>query len=72
MSLNRQTLSDNLSRLRDNGHWRHYVQTLESEYNEKVTALILSDHPDEALRGECRALYHQLKRINTNSGTPTP
>lgn len=71
MSGPRQLLSDNLSRLRENGHWRYYVQMLEMKFNERVTALLLSDHPDEALRGECRALMQQLKDINTNSGTPT-
>jgi hypothetical protein len=71
MSVSRQGLSENLVRLRDNGHWKYYVQMLETEYNEKVTALLNSDHPDEALRGECRAIMNQLRNINLNQGTPT-
>jgi hypothetical protein len=72
MSFSRQSLADNLVRLKDNGNWRHYVQTLEAEFNERVTALLLSEHPDEALRGECRALMKQLQRINQNSGIQSP
>ena len=72
MNFNRKEFADNVSRLATNGHWRYYVQTRETEFNEKVTALLLSPYPDEALRGECRALMHELKRINTNSGTPSP
>lgn len=70
MSTSRSDLADNLVRLKDNGHWRHYVGTLELKYNKRVEALLLSDHPDEALRGECRALLNLLKDIHNNSGSP--
>jgi hypothetical protein len=71
MAFSRKEFAENISRLKDHGGWRHYVHTLEIEYNTQVTALLLSDHPDEALRGECRALLNQLKRIKDNSGSTT-
>lgn len=71
MSFNRKDLAENLLRLSDNGHWRHYVDTLQSIYNTKVEQLLLSDHPDEALRGEARCLLNLLKQIHSNQGTPT-
>jgi hypothetical protein len=70
MSLDRKELADNLIRLSDNAHWRHYVETLEQTYNRQVEALLMSDHPDEALRGECRTLLKLLKNIHSNKGTP--
>jgi hypothetical protein len=69
MSFNRKDLADNLVRLNENAHFRHYVQTLESDYNDRVEALLNSDHPDEALRGECRTLLKLLKTIHRNKGT---
>jgi hypothetical protein len=69
MSFNRKDLADNLARLSDNAHWRHYVSTIESIYNTQVEALLNSDHPDEALRGECRTLLKLLKTIHQNKGT---
>jgi hypothetical protein len=69
MSFNRKDLADNLLRLNGNAHWGHYVQTLESIYNTQVEALLNSDHPDEALRGECRTLLKLLKTIHQNKGT---
>jgi hypothetical protein len=69
MSFNRKDLADNLARLSDNAHFRHYVQTLESIYNTRVEQLLNSDHPDEALRGECRTLLNLLRTIHQNKGT---
>lgn len=69
MSFNRKDLAENLLRLSDNAHWRHYVETLGGHYNSKVEALLLSDHPDEALRGECRAYLTLLKQIHGNKGS---
>jgi hypothetical protein len=71
MSTSRSELADNLVRLKDNGHWRYYVGTLETKYNKRVEALLRSDHPDEALRGECRAYLDLLKDIHSNQGTPS-
>jgi hypothetical protein len=71
MSLSRNDLAENISRLKDNGHWRHYVGTLEETYNRQVEMLLMSDHPDEASRGECRAYLKLLKLIHKNQGTPT-
>jgi hypothetical protein len=71
MSTSRQELAENLLRLKDNGHWRHYVSMLETKYNKRIEALLISDHPDEALRGECRAYLNLLKDIHGNSGTPS-
>lgn len=68
MSISRSDLAGNLVRLKDNGHWRFYVQALESQYNSRVEALLMSAHPDEALRGECRALMTLLKNLNINNG----
>jgi len=67
MSYSREEAAVHIRQLKDLVSWRHYVQTLETEFNERVTALLLSDYPDEALRGECRALQKQLKRINQDS-----
>ena len=69
MSFNRKDLAENLARLSDNPHFRHYVQTIQSIYNTQVEALLNSDHPDEALRGECRTLLKILKTIHQNKGT---
>jgi len=69
MSFSRRDFAENILRLKGNGHWSHYVQTLESVFNDRVTALLQSDHPDVALRGECRALHNLLKTINNNSDT---
>ena len=71
MSLDRKELADNLLRLNGNAHWGHYVRTLEEEYNRQTEALLMSDHPDEALRGECRTLLKLLKKIHQNKGTTT-
>lgn len=68
--INRKDLAENLLRLSDNAHFRHYVSTLEQTYNQRVEALLMSDHPDEALRGECRTLLTLLKTIHQNKGTP--
>jgi hypothetical protein len=68
MSFSRQEFAENILRLKDNGHWRYYVSTLEAEYNKQVESLLVSDHPDEAKRGECRALLNLLKKIHSNSG----
>ncbi len=73
MSFNRKDLAENLLRLQDNAHWRHYVGTLEVQYNSLVEKYLLADHPDEATRGECRAYLTMLKTIMNNSppqGTP--
>lgn len=71
MSFDRKELVDNLVRLKDNVHFGYYVQTLEDLYNRQVEALLISDHPDEALRGECRTLLKLLKTIHQNKGTTT-
>jgi hypothetical protein len=71
MAINRADLAGALRQLRDNANWKHYVTTLETHYNDRMKALVLSDHPDECLRGECRALYNLLLNINKNSGDLT-
>jgi hypothetical protein len=69
MSFSRAEMAENLLRLKDNAHWRYYVQTLEQTYNQRVESLLLSEHPDEALRGECRSYLNLLKQITKNQGT---
>lgn len=71
MSFNRREFTENILRLNDNAHWRHYVKTLENEYVSRVEALLISDHPDEVARGECRAYLKLLKQITNNSPTGT-
>lgn len=71
MSYSRRELADALSRLKGNGPFSQYVSILEAQFNDRVNALLDSSHPDEALRGECRALRNLLKNINTNSGDLT-
>lgn len=71
MTTDRKDLADNLLRLNSNAHWRYYVSTLEAKYNSLTESLLNSDHPDEALRGECRAYLRLLKNIHSNNGTPT-
>lgn len=68
----RNLLTENLLRLKDNAHWRHYVSTLVELRDGAVKQLLHSDHPDEALRGEARAYEKMLRVININNGTPTP
>jgi hypothetical protein len=67
MIVSRRDLAENLLRLKDNAHWRYYVSTLEETYNRQVQALLVSDHPDEALRGECRALLTMLRTISKDT-----
>lgn len=69
--LNRRELAEHLLRLQGNAHWGHYVNTLEQTYNRAVEGLLNSDHPDEALRGECRAYLNLLKMIHNNSPQDT-
>ena len=71
MSYDRHMLADALRQLRDNPHFGHYVTTLEEHYSDRVRALLLSATPDEALRGECRALHNLLHNININNGNLT-
>jgi hypothetical protein len=71
MSFSRQELADALSRLKDNANFKQYVNTLEAHFNDRVKALLDSPHPDEALRGECRALRNILLNINRHSGDLT-
>jgi hypothetical protein len=71
MSYNRKELTDILIRLKGNAAFDQYVSMLEAHFNQRVNQLLDSDHPDEALRGECRALRNILKNINTNSGELT-
>lgn len=71
MSYSRAGLAEALRRLKDNTDFGHYVTTLEEHYSDRVQALLLSPTPDEALRGECRALYNLLRNINTNNGNVT-
>ena len=66
-ALNRTELAGHFRRLHDNADWRHYVNTIELAYNRSVAALLNSDHPDEALRGESRAYFNLLKTIHSNS-----
>ncbi len=66
-ALDRKALTEHVLRLQDNVHWGHYVSTLELTYNRSVDALLNSDHPDEALRGECRAYLRLLKIIHSAS-----
>lgn len=62
----RQVVSEILRHLNDNDYWRQYVRMIESSYEDKVHALLMSDHPDEALRGECRALLNLLNSLRQN------
>lgn len=71
MSYDRARLADSIRRLKDNADFGHYVTTLEEHYSDRVQALLLSPTPDEALRGECRALYNLLRNINNNNGNQT-
>ena len=71
MSFNRAELADAITRLKDNASFTHYVRTIESHYNDRVTALLNSPMPDEALRGECRALRNLLLNINRHNGDLT-
>lgn len=71
MSFDRNRLADALRRLKDNADFGHYVTTLEEHYSDRVQALLLSPTPDEALRGECRAIYNLLRNINNNNGNVT-
>jgi hypothetical protein len=71
MATNRAELAEALLRLKDNVSFTHYVRTVEAHYNDRVTALLVSDHPDEALRGECRALRNLLFNINRHNGDLT-
>ncbi len=71
MSFSRKDLADSVLRLKDNANFKQYVDTLEAHFNDRVSALLDSPHPDEALRGECRALRNLLKNINRHSGDLT-
>lgn len=71
MSFDRTRLAEALRRLKDNVDFGHYVTTLEEQYSDKVTQLALSPIPDEALRGEVRALHMLLRNINSNNGNLT-
>jgi hypothetical protein len=71
MASNRAELAQAILHLKDNVNFRHYVTTLETLFNDRVTALLLSDHPDEALRGECRALRAMILNINKATGDLT-
>jgi hypothetical protein len=68
----RQELAEGLLRLKDHADWRHYVSTLEGTYNRQVESLLNSDHPDEALRGECRTYLRLLKQIHSNTKGNSP
>lgn len=57
--------------LKSNANWRQYVTTLEQHYNQRIDQLLDSPHPDEALRGECRAIRNLLKNINKANGDLT-
>lgn len=71
MSYDRSKLADALRQLKDNVQFGHYVTTLEEHYSDRVRVLLLSPTPDEALRGECRALHMLLHNINNNNGNLT-
>lgn len=72
MAGSRDILAENLLRLKDNAHWRHYVGTLRALRDQTVRQLLNSDHPDEGLRGEARAYEKLLRAIDINHGTPSP
>lgn len=71
MSYDRTRLAEALRQLKDNAHFGHYVTTLEEHYSDRVRQLLLNPTPDEALRGECRALHMILHNINNNTGNIT-
>ena len=71
MSYDRSRLAESLRQLKDNPHFGHYVTTLEEQYSDRVRLLLMSPTPDEALRGECRALHTLLHNINNISGNLT-
>ncbi len=71
MSYDRSKLADSLRQLKDNPNFGHYVTTLEETYSDTVTKLLMSPTPDEALRGECRALHMLLRNINSLNGNVT-
>lgn len=64
-------MAEVLLRLKGNAPFGQYVNMLEAHFNLRLTQLLDSPQPDEALRGECRALKNLLKNINTNSGDIT-
>jgi hypothetical protein len=67
----RADLAAIVAALNQNANWRQYVTTLEGHYNLIVDMLLDSPHPDEALRGECRAVRNLLKNINKATGALT-
>jgi hypothetical protein len=67
----RAELAAIMAALTPNANWRQYVNTLEGHYNSLVDRLLDSPHPDEALRGECRAVRNLLKNINKATGDLT-
>lgn len=71
MSYSRQDLANSLVRLKDNANFTQYVRTVEAHFNDRVMALLNSPHPDEALRGECRALANLLRNLNRKNGDLT-
>lgn len=71
MSFSRAALTNAIANLQSQGPWRDYLTSVEEHYNERVRALLLSEHPDEALRGECRALHNLLRNIHVNNGKLT-
>lgn len=71
MSYSQKDLAESILRLKDNANFKQYVNTLEAQFNARVMMLLDSPHPDEALRGECRALRNLLKNINRSTGDLT-
>jgi hypothetical protein len=71
MASNRAELAGALARLKDNANFTTYVHSIEAYYNERVNMLLTSPHPDEAIRGECRALRTLILNINRANGDMT-
>ncbi len=70
LALDRREIAENLHRLAGNAYWAAYVAALQLKFDGLIESLLSSDHPDEALRGECRAYARLLKQIHSNKGTP--
>lgn len=67
----RDKLAAIFAALEGNAYWRQYVSTLQEARDDAVRKLLLSDHPDEAMRGEARA-YEKLLYTIISNRTPTP
>lgn len=60
-------LVDALTRLKDNTHWRYYVDTLGEKRNGAIRALLYGKETDlQTLRGEARAYDQMVENLKRN------